>query len=270
MLHLELFFGESAMNLAQFVTLVDIQARLSLKAEASRLYLSYLWWILEPLLFVLVFYLVFEILLNSGRENFLLFLICGKIPFLWFSKSVTIASNSIVQNRGLIGQIDIPKALFPYISIQESLYKQWVVFLVMFGVVIGFGHMPAWNWLWLLPLILVQYALIVLCSLLGAVLVSFVGDFRMLIAMGMMFLMFSSGVFWDVNTISDPALRELIFLYNPIAFLIDGYRQILIEHRLYDLSHLATLAAVIALGLILTHGLLRKTSRVIAAQVVNL
>jgi lipopolysaccharide transport system permease protein len=257
------------MKIRQAIELVDYQARMALKAEASRLYLSYLWWILEPLLFVLVFYLVFEVLLNIGREHFLLFLISGKIPFLWFSKSVTSASNSIVQNKGLIGQLNMPKALFPYISIQESLYKQWVVFLVMFGVVIGYGHLPEWNWMWLLPLMLVQYALIVVCSLLGAFLVSFIGDFRILINMGMLFLMFASGIFWDVNAIPDPALRELLFLYNPIAFLIDGYRQVLMEHRLYDLTHLAVLAAVIVLILILAHKLLQKTSRVIAAQVVN-
>lgn len=49
------------MRLKQFFELVDIQARMSLKAEASKLYLSYLWWILEPILYVLVFYFVFDV-----------------------------------------------------------------------------------------------------------------------------------------------------------------------------------------------------------------
>ena len=257
------------MNILQTVQLVDIQARMSLKAEASRFYLSYLWWVLEPLLFVMIFYLVFEVLLKSGRDNFLVFLVCGKIPFLWFSKSVTIASNSIVQNKGLIGLIDMPKAFFPYVAIQETLYKEWVVFLVMFAVVIGAGHMPGWGWLWLIPLMLVQYGLIVLCSLLGAFLVSFIGDFRMLISMGMMFLTFASGIFWDINSISDPVTRELVFNYNPIAFLIDGYREVLMEQSLYSLRHLAVLACIIVIGLVLSHQLLHKTSRTIAAKVVS-
>lgn len=257
------------MNLFGFITLVDLQARMSLKAEASRLYLSYLWWMIEPVLFVLIFYLVFEVLLKSGRENFLLFLVTGKIPFLWFSKSVTSASNSIVANKGLIGQVDMPKAFFPYVSIQESLYKQWVVFLVMFGVVIGFGYLPEWNWLMLIPLMVVQYGLIVLCSLLGAFLVSFVGDFRMIISMGMMFLMFLSGVFWDVNSIANPATRQIVFDLNPVAFLIDAYRQVLMEHTLYNMHHLAILAGLVMLGLVLSHQLLHKASRVIAARVVS-
>jgi len=253
-----------------FFSLVNTQARMGLKAEASRFILSYLWWVIEPLLFVLVFYFVFEVLLKTGREDFLLFLFCGKIPFLWFSKSVTAASNSIVQNRGLINQIDMSKALFPYVSVHEALYKQWVVFLVLFGMVLFKGYYPTFNWLWLLPLILVQYGLILVCSMIGALCVSFVGDFRMLINMGMMFLMFSSGVFWDINRISSNQMRDLILTWNPVAFLIDAYRQVLMYEGIYDVSRLFGLAGVVCVSLVIMHLVLHKNSKLIAEKVVNL
>jgi len=243
---------------------------MGLKADASRFILSYLWWIIEPLLFVLVFYFVFAVLLKTGRENFLMFLVCGKIPFLWFSKSVTAASGSIVQNRGLINQIDMPKALFPYISVHEALYKQWAVFLVLFGMVILNGHYPTFDWLWLVPLILVQYGLILVCSMIGALFVSFVGDFRMLISMGMMFLMFSSGIFWDINNISNDQMRNLVLTWNPIAFLVDAYRQVLMYEAVYDLSRLLGLAGVVCVGLLIMHLVLHKNSKLIAEKVVNL
>ncbi len=257
------------MSLFRFFSLVNIQAKMDLKAEASRFILSYLWWIIEPLLFVGTFYLVFEVLLNTGRQDFLLFLICGKIPFLWFSKSVTAASQSIVNNKGLINQVDIPKSLFPYVSVHETLYKQWVVFLIMFGVVTFYGYMPELNWLWLIPLLFVQYGLILLCSLVGALCVSFVGDFRMIITMGMMFLMFASGIFWDIDMVTNPALRDLMLTCNPIAFLIDAYRQVLMKRSLYDLNHLAMLGGIVFILLCLMHGVYHKISKLIAAKVVN-
>ncbi len=243
---------------------------MGLKAEASRFILSYLWWVIEPLLFVLVFYFVFAVLLQTGRENYLLFLICGKIPFMWFSKSVTAASASIVQNRGLISQIDMPKALFPYVSVHEALYKQWFVFLVMFGMVIFYGCFPTLGWLWLLPLILVQYGVILVCSMIGAICVSFVGDFRMLINMGMMFLLFASGIFWDINSIANVDMRDSVLTWNPIAFLIDAYRQVLMYGSVYDLGRLAWLAAVVCVGLLIMHMVLHKNSKLIAEKVVNL
>ena len=83
------------MSPKQYFSLVDIQARMALKADAARYYLGYIWWILEPLLYVAVFYVVFNIVLDFGRGDYLIFLICGKLPFVWFSKTVTQASGSI-------------------------------------------------------------------------------------------------------------------------------------------------------------------------------
>ncbi len=257
------------MKLFNFFSLVNTQAKSTLKSEASRFVLSYLWWVIEPLLFVAVFYVVFEILLNRGRADFLVFLMCGKIPFMWFSKSVTSASSSITQNRGLVNQVDVPKALFPYASVQESLYKQWVVFFVLFGVVIFNGFSPGLNWFWLLPVMFVQYGLILACSLIGALCVSFVGDFRMVIGMGMMFLLFSSGIFWDITMIADPVMSDLLMTYNPLAFLIDAYRQILMKNVLYDLNHLFILGSVVLSVLFVMHVVLHKTSKIIAAKLIN-
>ena len=63
---------------------MNAMATLSLKADAQRYFFGYLWWILEPLLWVGVFYLVFEVLLGTGRADFLVFLAVGKLTFIWF------------------------------------------------------------------------------------------------------------------------------------------------------------------------------------------
>lgn len=258
------------MNLIRTIELVHTQSRMSLKADASKFYLGYLWWVIEPLLYVIIFYLVFEIILQFGRGDFLLFLICGKIPFLWFSKSIIQASNSILQNKGLIGQTVIPKSIFPFASTQEILYKQWLVFAVMLSVAIFYEHTPEWHWLWLVPLIIVQYQLIVSCSLFGAFLVSIIPDFRILISMSMLFLMFTSGVFWDINTIANLELRDYILIYNPLAFLIDGYRQLLIEDTTYNVTHLFILALLLTVFISLGHLLLRKFDSYITIKVISL
>lgn len=257
------------MNFFQALELVNTQSRMSLKADASKFYLGYLWWVIEPLLYVIVFYLVFEIVLQFGRGEFLLFLICGKIPFLWFSKSINQASNSIIQNKGLIGQTVIPKTIFPFIAMQEVLYKQWLVFAVMLLVTVFYEHLPEWRWLWLVPIIIVQYQLIIACSLVGAFLVSVVPDFRMIISMGMLFLMFASGIFWDINTIANLEVREYILTYNPLAFLIDAYRQVLIEQSMYNLNHLSVLALILSIFIFLGHMLLRIFDSYITIKVIS-
>ena len=252
------------MTLTQYFSLIDTQARMALKADASNYFLGYLWWVLEPLLFVFVFYVVFNIFLSSGRADFLVFLMCGKLPFVWFSKSVTQASNAIIANVGLIGQIDIPKSLFPMVLIQEGLYKQSVVFALLIIVVINFGYPAQWSWLWLLPVMLVNYLLIIGCSFLGAILVCYVRDFSILISLSMVFLMFTSGIFWDVNALADPRMTNLILMYNPVAFILDSYRQVLMYGQPPDYFLLVMVGCGAGMLILLTLQVLRRQSRWLA------
>ncbi|WP_341938836.1 ABC transporter permease [Marinimicrobium sp. C2-29] len=251
----------------QFISLLDLKTRMALKSEASKLYLSYLWWVLEPMLWVLAFYFVFTVVLEMGRD--IAFLMCGKIPFLWFSKSVTTGSNSIVFGKGLLTQVNIPKAFFPYQSLQEALYKQWLVFLVLFVFLVMWGYSASWHWLWVVPVIIVNYLLILLCALAGAFLVSYVRDIRMLISMGVIFLMFASGIFWDVNDIADPAKREALMNWNPLLFLVDSYRAVLMRGEMFDQQHMLLLTAILLGGIGFMHLLYRIFNQSIASRVIN-
>ena len=254
------------MPFTQYFRLVDVQARLALKADASKYHLGYLWWILEPLLFVIMFYIVFKVILDSRTENFLVFLMCGKLPFLWFSKSVSNAANAILGGAGLIGRIDISKSLFPLAKIQESLYRQLPVFLLLFLVLMFYGFYPSLTWIWLAPLLILNYLMIVSCGLLGATIVCYARDFSLLITLGMIFLMFTSGIFWDVRTIADSQLRELILLVNPMAFLLDGYRQVLMYRQAPDLSGYFLNLVIFSSLLVTVLYVMQKNSRVLALR----
>lgn len=257
------------MTLRHYLSLVDTMARLSLKADASRYFFGYIWWILEPLLYVAVFYVVFELILRSDREDFLVFLMCGKLTFIWFSKSLNQAARSIVNGKGLIGKVSIPKSLFPMAVIQEGLYKQAAVFALLFAVLLGSGYPVTGVWGWLLPIVLVNYLLIVACGLVAAYLVCLAFDFHVMVSMGTIFLLFVSGIFWDPRDLPDPGVTELVLAVNPLAFLIDAYRQVLMAGLAPDGWHLLAIAAgcVVAIGLMLQ--LMRQTDQFLALKVVT-
>jgi lipopolysaccharide transport system permease protein len=260
------------MTIAQYFRLIDVQAKMLLKADASKLVLGYLWWFLEPLLWVAVFYLVFNTILESkGRSGseFLLFLACGKFAFIWFSKTVTKASNSIVANKSLVSKIDVPKSMFPMAVVQESLYRQASVYLCLFFMLGAFGTPITMAWLWLLPVLFVNYLLIVACSFVGAYLVCLVRDISQLIPLGMMFLLFTSGIFWDIRSIDNPEKAELILALNPLAFLLDAHRQVLLHQTMPDLVHLFYIAVGAVLLSLVMLGLMRKNSQSLALKVLT-
>lgn len=234
--------------------LIDILARSNLKANAAQTYLSYLWWVLEPALYVLLFYVVFELLLLRGSPGFLYFLVMGKIPFLWVTKSLSAGANSIAGKKALMAQAKIPIAILPYASILEASYKQIVVFLVLFAFMIGvYGSQPTLLWWWLIPIMLVNLLLIVAITLPFAWLSALVPDTTHLLPMVTMFLMFTSGIFFDVNEIQNAYYRDLLLTFQPLAFIIDAYRQIVMHNRLPDLEHLAYLTVFLIAVVLFCH-----------------
>ncbi|QLE86100.1 ABC transporter permease [Shewanella sp. Scap07] len=209
----------------------------NLKTETRKTYLNYLWWILEPAMISGVFYLVFAVFLNRGTDDFLLFLLCGKIPFLWFSKTVSNASNAIVQGKGLIHQMVIPKAYFPSLIIGQDFVKQLFVFLFLFVFIIILGGEFTLNWLYVVPVIVSQLLLITACAFVAAAITPFIPDFRFIISTGMMMLMFGSGIFYSYEDVILKEHQEL-FLLNPLANLLKNYREVLLENIAPDFDAL--------------------------------
>ena len=223
---------------------------LNLKSEASKTYLSYVWWMLEPAMMVAVFYVVFAVFLARGTPDFVVFLVCGKIPFLWFAKSITNSSHSILSGRGLINQAAIPMPFFPLLIVFQDAFKQAVVFTMMFIFLVLIGLEVSWVWLTVFFVMLTQLLLICSMSLIVAAITPFLPDFKYLVSTAMMALMFGSGIFYSYKDVISPEHQQL-FLMNPVASLIKNYRQILMENMQPDWTALAIISAVSAVFIVL-------------------
>ena len=169
----------------------------------------------------------------------------------------------------MVSKMNVPKSMFPMAAVQESLYRQASVYLCLFVMLVAFGTPVTLTWFWLVPIVLVNYLAIVACSLVGAYLVCLVRDFSKVIPLGMMFLLFTSGIFWDIRSIGSPEKVDLILTLHPLAFLLDANRQVLLHQTAPDLVHLFFIglgAAVLSLVMI---GLMRKNSQSLALKVLT-
>ncbi len=246
-------------NFLSFWQIVIYKIRFNLRSEARESYLSYAWWILEPLIQLVVYYVVFDIFLNRGSGDFAAFLICGIIPFLWFSKSITNSGQSIIQGKGLISQTYLPKPFFPLVVVGQDFVKQSVAFLLMFCFLFYSGHYPGWETLWLIPIVLTQLLLIIASSLVVSFIVPFVRDLQYLINAALMMLMFGSGVFYSYKDVLISEHRQ-IFLLNPIANLLVNYRVVLLEGAKPSVNALLVIATISIMVISIMHILMRRYS----------
>ncbi|WP_462159433.1 ABC transporter permease [Pseudoalteromonas sp. GB56] len=235
------------MTLKHFIQLTFTKVQLNLKSEAKKSYLSYLWWLLEPALFVGVFYLVFGVFLARGTSDFLVFLLCGQVPFLWFARTVTNGASSIEQGRALMQQIRIPKVFFPVVTIFQDFFKAICIFLLLFLVVLGIGRPVNEAWFSLPVIIFVQLVFVSSVAIMVAMVVPFIPDLKFLVATGIQLVMFASGIFYNYKLVILEQHHPL-FLMNPMASLIEQYRQVLmhgVSPNFYALGAILTVSILI-------------------------
>lgn len=241
----------------QLSELVLTKVQLNLKSELSKSYLSFTWWVLEPMLHVAVLYVVFGLFLARGTPNFIAFLLCGQIPFLWLSRTVGNSSMAMYDGQVLMNQIKIPKLFFPLVTVFQDFFKTTLVFVMMVLFFLIYGIDPSVSWLSLPIIMFTQLLFVAWLSIVGAMVVPYIPDARFLITTGLQLLMFGSGIFYSYKEVLLPEHQGL-FLLNPMANLIRIYREVLIEGLWPDWGALFKIAALFLVLLIVTVRILRR------------
>ena len=228
-----------ALDLLLFRTYAD------LKAEVERTYLGFLWWVLEPLMFMAVFYYVFGVLRGVGGVSYVAMLLVGLVVWQWVKSGISHASDAIGNSLFLMRQVYIPAALVPLMVIATDTVKFLFVLAVLLVSLVLMGIPPTLAWLQLVPILLVALLLIAGAGLLCAAWCPLFPDLRFVVETLLLLLMFLSGVFFDRSDI--PAGLQDWFFLNPVAVVLDAAREALLAGAWVDVPRLAYAAAVGAL-----------------------
>jgi teichoic acid transport system permease protein len=202
-----------------------------LRAQHFDTALGNIWHLLNPLLLIGVYYLVFGVILGTDRgvDNFIAFLAVGVFTYNWAVKSMTAGAKAIVNNEGLIRSLQFPRALLPISSVlQETLaFVSGLVVMVVIVVITGEGI--TLNWLLAAPVFVLQ----VLFCFGGAFLTARASD-RYRDTLNILPFIFrlafySSGVLYLVdgrfhNVFAANPWVEQAFLANPFYCLVSLWR----------------------------------------------
>lgn len=205
------------------------QALSDMKQEIDRKYLGVVWWFLDPMLYMGVFYVLFASGLRGGSSGseFVWFLLCGLVPWKWFAGSLETCSRSITSNASLISQVYFPKIILPATAFVAQSFKFLIVLFVLMLALLLSGRLPVDNLPLLLGLILLQGALNFSIGAFSAALIPFVPDLKQLISYSVMLMFFLSGIFYNLGNLSPEVMLWL--QYNPMLTIIAAYRHLLLD-----------------------------------------
>jgi lipopolysaccharide transport system permease protein len=216
-------------NLARNLELILYKSYADLRAEAERSYLGFIWWLLEPVLYLGAFYVLFVLILQrSSGPDFVPFFLCGSVVWKWFDSAIRGGSHAISANNGLFQQVYVPKYVFPLISVIGSTARFVPVFLVFVLFLLVYGVSIKVTWLAAPVVMFTEFCLLTALAMMVGAVTPFLPDLRVIIENGMMLLFFLSGVFFDINTVASERVRSYLFL-NPMAVVIDEYRNLLLR-----------------------------------------
>ncbi len=218
-----------------------------IKAEYRNTFLGYIWWILDPLLMGIVYYFLRVVILGMEGENIGAFLIIGLVAWKWIASAITSSAKSIIGKAGIITQVYLPKALFPFgVTISQGINFSFG--LIVIALFLAFYRLvPGVEVLWLPFIMLIQFLFLSAIGLVLAYYSTFIRDIEKVLTHVMRFWFYGSPVIWEAGRLGPE--YQIIVDVNPASTFLIGYRNILMYQAAPDLERLFIIGLV-SMGLI--------------------
>ena len=233
----------------------------SVRARYKQSFLGIAWAVVQPLVQMLVFTLVFSLFARVPSEGvpYPIFAYSALLPWSFFSSSVSTAASSIVGNASLITKVRLPAEVFPFgviLARGMDLGVASIIFLVMMVIY----RVPlSVHIVWLVPLLLIQLLLKMgVCLLLSAIDV-FYRDVDFAIGLVMQLWMYVSPVAYAIIVV--PERYRGLYMLNPMASIMDGYRKAILHGTMPEWGTLAWVALAAAVLFVLAYWFFKVQER---------
>jgi len=239
--------GVNLRELWEYRELLQILVWRDLKVRYRQTALGALWVMGQPLLFTLLFTLVFNRLARIDIPGlpYAAYALAGLLPWNFFSAGVMAAANSLVGNASLITKVYFPRVLVPAAGVLGALADLGVAALLLAAVLAWYGIVPSGNVVLLPLVVLLAAALTLWLGLWLAALNVKYRDVRVVIPFALQVWMYATPVVYPLQLLPQP-WRSLA-QFNPALGVVEGFRWCVFGGPAPLLALGVTLAAAAAL-----------------------
>lgn len=200
-------------------------SKAQLKSDIANSYLNWLWWILDPLCFMLIYVFMFGYVFKSSEQYFAVFVFIGITLWDFFNKSLIQSVKVIKNNKAIVSKVYIPKFILLIIKMCVNGFKMSISLLIIVAMLFVWRVPVTWNILYFIPILLTLFVIVFGfgCFLLHYGV--FVEDLANVLNIVLRLLFYLTGVFWSIMDRLPVPYNAYIGKGNPIAFLLTSMRE---------------------------------------------
>ena len=208
-----------------------VSARAQLKSEVANSYLNWIWWILDPVCFMLIYTFIFGYVFNSREPYFPIFIFIGLSMWDFFNRTINQSVKIVKNSKSIVSKVYLPK----YVLIETKIWVNGFKMMISFGIVavmMVFWRVPInAAILYFIPILFVLVLFTFACSTHLLHFGVYVEDLSNVVTIIIRFVFYLTGIFYDVAGRVPAPYGELLNRYNPMAFLLTSMRQALIYEK---------------------------------------
>lgn len=251
-------------NLYQYRELLKTNVKKDIRGKYKASFLGVLWSFVNPLLSVLVYAIVFPYIMRVQTENYLVFLITAIIPYNWFTTVISQSSGVFVYNSNIIKKVYFPREIMPISMVTSGLVNFLISCIIILLFVIFGGVGLSWH-LAFLPLIaILEYIFSLALAFLISAFNVYIRDVEYIVNFILQMLFYITPILYTADMFNGPI--KWIFTINPMAHIINAYRDIFYFHTIPALNNLLIVGVVSLILLIISYKIFKKLEKGFAEE----
>ena len=213
-------------HLVQSRTLMFALIKNDFKKQYLGSYLGLAWAFIQPLMFMLVIWTVFELGFRMGPTStgvpFFLWLLVGMIPWFFFADSISSGAGSVTGNAFLVKKVAFRISILPLVSIGSSFLIHLGLILFLVAALFLNNYWPTLYWLQLPYYMLLTVLFAMGLSWITSAINVFVKDVGSIIGVLLQMGFWFTPIFWTLDLV--PEEYHYLIKLNPAYYIVDGYR----------------------------------------------
>jgi len=197
-----------------------------IKIKYRNSFLGILWSMINPLLMMIVFSIVFMELFKNDIPNFPVYVLIGRILYQFFSEATSFAMEAVYANGQLINKLYVPKYFFPLTRVLSSFIISFLSLVPLLLVIMPLTGL-SYDWINLMIIFPLVYLLLISTGigLLLSALNVFFSDIKHLYSVLLVILMFLTPIFYPMEII--PEKYAIVLELNPLHIAIEMFRDVI-------------------------------------------